>query len=40
MEMVLLVSLCAAAIAFIERQHVSMQRRVKVRIDDDGPRDR
>lgn len=40
MEMVLLVSLCIIAVAFIERQHTSMRRLIRVRAERNERRDR
>ncbi len=40
MEMLLLVGICILTVAFISRQHASMQRLVRARIKNDERRDR
>ena len=38
MEMVLVIGLCIVAVAIIERQHASMRRMVRLRVDRDDRR--
>lgn len=40
MEMVLLVGVCILTVAFISRQHASMQRLLRARIENDERRGR